>query len=621
MSIARPLAKSVASPIARAVTGASSGGAGWTPLEISANARIYLAEDATGSGSETLYTWNTIRDNRRWGDWIGRDSVFTYTDGGKLYMLGGWSNGNVTAWNSQFLTNELWESRDNGVTWSLILEDATSPTIQPTKRHLGARCYATFNGVDYVYLMGGKLDVSGGPQTPQTVDVWRKVLDGNPRTPWELVTSNAGVGARDNMFMGSLNGVLYAGGGYTGVGNTIGSGLGVQEDLWKSLDEGETWTLVTATAAWGPTAACGQELLEKDGKLWLFGGWEATTGFDAYTCRNDVWTYDGTSFVEVLADGHAQWARRFYHNVALMDGEFFIIGGHAVDSSNVTDNGYRSTDGVTWTVLPSKPYPNIHACSMWVVDDNKLIVQNGLIVPGGPFSIGVYQLHKLASVSRVSAWGDLTASSDARPYLSTGFVASGKKTVCFNGAQYMQLASQDDFSGAAAVMIAGYFPHFTTTNQSVVASATGLSLGVNGIGTYAMDSSSDNAMERFHPNKMQREYLRTIVFSMDGSELTQWVDGEAVECDGETFTLSGWSRIGGGHTVTAENLKGHIVAIAVIPDSAVTQEQVDSFQSYARTKSGVAATTDPIGTIAPDPLLLCDKSKSHHAPTKHLLKD
>lgn len=620
-------------PIRR--TAALLGGASWSPLDISENARVFTSDSGVASsGSDTVYSWCRKRDDRPWGDWIGRDSAFTYVENGKPYMYGGWSNGNVTDWGNTFLTNEVWTSDDEGINWYRILADDPSTTTRPSKRHLAARCYATFDSVDYVYMMGGKLDVSGGPQTPQTVDVWRKPL-GDPNAAWEQMTSNAGVGARDNMFMGFLDGILYAGGGYTGVGNSVGPSLGVQQDLWKSEDEGATWTLVTATAPWGPSAACGQELLTRDGKLWKFGGWVSTDGFAVVTATNDVWTYDGTSFDEVLADGHAQWEQRFYHNVALFDGEFYVITGHNDGPGNHGDV-FRSTDGVTWTQLPAITFENTHAMSVWVLSDH-ILTCNGYRVTyagasyGTIFDYAVNSLYKHSSCPRVDSWTGggltLTASSTARPYLVTGALASGKKTIYFDLAQYMTLASQDALSSPCSIMIAGKFPHMhATTKQSIVSSTDDVSVGVVGIGTFVSDSSSDTAMPRFHPNEIQRGDLRTMCFTMDGSAIRQWIDTDEIDSEGESFSIasSGWSKVGGGYTSTADNLRGHIVAIAVIPDTAITQENVESFRTWALSKAGVTESADSyLTTLAPAQLLLRDDKPAHYldAANRHLLKD
>jgi hypothetical protein len=82
----------------------------WLPSDINASARWFLPDvGISASGSANINSWVTKRDNRNWGDWIGRDSVFTYVDGpnsDSLIMYGGWSNANVASWNNQFLTNE-----------------------------------------------------------------------------------------------------------------------------------------------------------------------------------------------------------------------------------------------------------------------------------------------------------------------------------------------------------------------------------------------------------------------------------------------------------------------------------------------------------------------------------
>jgi len=110
-----------------------------------------------------------------------------------------------------------------------------------------------------------------------------------------------------------------------------GSGAGgYRNDVWRSTDQGVTWTQMTASASWTPRRNHSSVALS-DGSIVLMGGDYLSNLF------NDVWrsTDQGATWTQLTAS--APWAERSNHtSVALPDGGIVLIGGY--------DGGSRLSD-------------------------------------------------------------------------------------------------------------------------------------------------------------------------------------------------------------------------------------------------------------------------------------
>eukprot|EP00656_Telonema_subtile_P032427 TRINITY_DN355_c0_g1_i1.p1 TRINITY_DN355_c0_g1~~TRINITY_DN355_c0_g1_i1.p1 ORF type:complete len:334 (+),score=39.18 TRINITY_DN355_c0_g1_i1:152-1153(+) len=190
--------------------------------------------------------------------WRGRAGHKGFVVGDEVWMVGG---GVRTL--ARKLLNDVWVTKDLGVTWEQRTAEAEwSPR---------AGMEIAVIGTD-VLLMGGDHDVpvfsSAGPNHN---DIW-KTSDGG-RT-WHLI-ANAGWSRRTGHKCTTLNAFIYCVGGAHQNGTTY-----LQHDVWRSAD-GEQWEQISDDA-WGcaPAAgSCGKDdmlLLERDGALWTFGGDEET---------------------------------------------------------------------------------------------------------------------------------------------------------------------------------------------------------------------------------------------------------------------------------------------------------------------------------------------------------
>jgi len=245
--------------------------------------------------------------------WTGRGehSSVAMPDG-SIVLLGGITD------ISPFIMNDTWRSTDNGATWTRVTASAGWL----------ARCGHTSVVMPdgSIVLMGG---YSGGGGVKN--DTWRSTDNG---ATWTRVNASAGwTGRQGHSSVAMPDGSIVLMGGFDS---------GFKNDVWRSTDKGATWTQVNASAGWTPRDAHSSVAMP-DGSIVLMGG--AVSGG---TFKNDVWrsTNNGTTWTQVNAS--AGWSTGYSHSsVAMLDGSIVLMGGYGGGYKNGT---WRSTDkGASWT--------------------------------------------------------------------------------------------------------------------------------------------------------------------------------------------------------------------------------------------------------------------------------
>ena len=89
-----------------------------------------------------------------------------------------------------------------------------------------------------------------------------------------------------------------------------------KNDVYRSTDEGVTWTRL-ADAPWEARCGPASSSLVYGDFLWVIGGAKYMPAQADRTYFNDVWKIDGTTSIQVLANGHDQWTGRHYHGLAI----------------------------------------------------------------------------------------------------------------------------------------------------------------------------------------------------------------------------------------------------------------------------------------------------------------
>jgi outer membrane protein assembly factor BamB len=108
------------------------------------------------------------------------------------------------------------------------------------------------------------------------------------------------------------------------------AGSGYVNDTWRSMDNGATWTQMTATAGWSARGYHTSAAMP-DGSIVLMGGYDGIK-------KNDTWrsTDNGATWTQLP---NAGWSARSTHSsVAMPDGSIVLMGGAQQGGSFLTNN-------------------------------------------------------------------------------------------------------------------------------------------------------------------------------------------------------------------------------------------------------------------------------------------
>lgn len=246
--------------------------------------------------------------------------------------------------------NDVWRSTDNGATWTQVTANAewTGRVVHNT-----------------VALPDGSIVLIGGADRNGVKnDVWRSTDNG---ATWAQVTANAGLTPRE-----SLSSVVMTDGSIIVSGGTLPGGYTQFNDVWRSTDKGDTWNQVTANAEWRDRTGHSSVALP-DGSIVVMGGHTFGPGDS-----NDVWrsTNNGVTWTQVNAS--AGWRAREHHSTEMMaDGSIILFGGN--HNTDYLNDVWRSADnGATWTqVTPDAGWTARTFQSSVVMSDGSIVMMGG----------------------------------------------------------------------------------------------------------------------------------------------------------------------------------------------------------------------------------------------------
>jgi len=240
-------------------------------------------------------TWTQQTASAGWSARYSHTSVAM--PDGSIVLMGGNDGGAM---------NDVWRSTDNGTTWTLQTVNAGWARWQHSS----------------VAMPDGSIVLMGGVGAGLKNDVWNSTDNG---ATWTQVTASAGWttrGGHTSVVMPDSSIVLM--GGY--------DGSVWKNDVWRSTDKGATWTQVNASAGW-TGRRFHSSVAMPDGSIVLTGGVDS-----GYIEKNDVWrsTDNGATWTQVNAS--PGWtARGFHSSVAMPDGSIVLMGGWDNSGSGLND--------------------------------------------------------------------------------------------------------------------------------------------------------------------------------------------------------------------------------------------------------------------------------------------
>ncbi len=245
-------------------------------------------------------TWMQVTASAGWSTRRSHSSV-AMSDG-SIVLTGG----EVNAWDGGPYKNDTWRSTDNGATWTQVNVSAG---------------WSARSGHSSVAMSDGSIVLMGGRDESNNLknDVWQSTDNG---ATWTEVTASAGWTAReDHSSVVIPDGSIVLMGGYEG--RSI-------NDVWRSTDNGATWSLVTSSAGWS-ARYMHSSVVMPDSSIVMEGGDTGSGNF-----KNDMWrsTDNGVTWTQLTPS--AGWSARSGHSsVAMPDGSIVLMGGQ--DS-----NGYKN---------------------------------------------------------------------------------------------------------------------------------------------------------------------------------------------------------------------------------------------------------------------------------------
>jgi PKD repeat protein len=193
-----------------------------------------------------------------------------------------------------------------------------------------------------------------------------------------------------------------------GMGGRDGGSL--TNDVWRSVDNGATWTLMTASAEWS-TRSSHTSIAMPDGSIVLMGGYN-------YGYINDVWrsTNYGAKWTQVTAS--AGWTARSYHSsVAMPDGSIVLMDGW--DGSRFKSDVWRLMPAGSSVQNPSHTYttPGIYPVGLQTYNANgyTITLKNGYITVTSPVNPPVAALSGTPTSGNAPLTVQFTDTSSGSP--------------------------------------------------------------------------------------------------------------------------------------------------------------------------------------------------------------
>ena len=235
-------------------------------------------------------TWIQMTPSAGWSARYEHSSV-VLPDGSIVLMGGGYSSGNFK--------NDVWRSTDRGATWIQMTPSAG---------------WSARNGHSSVVLPDGSIVLMGGySSSSYKNDVWRSTDKG---ATWIQMTPSAGWSARyEHSSVVLPDGSIVLMGGY--------SSGSYKNDVWRSTDKGATWIQMTPSAGWSGRIDQSSVAMP-DSRIVFMGGVDS-----APNTNNDLWQSidNGATWTQITA--HAGWSvRSGQSSVVLLNGDIVLMGGY-----------------------------------------------------------------------------------------------------------------------------------------------------------------------------------------------------------------------------------------------------------------------------------------------------
>lgn len=327
-------------------------------LLLAASAVASAAEPANKrTEQEAEYYWVNVTQTAAYAP---RDGAGALVFQDKMWLLGGWNPPDREHF-PLGCNNEVWNSID-GANWSLVkpntfLDKSFDPTSDWEGRHTAG--YVVYK--EKMWIVGGDAN-----QGHIHRDVWNSV-DGKT---WNYVNKGQDVpwGPRVLHYTFVFQDKIWVLGGQTMPGFAEPRQEIFYRDAWTTTDGIDWQQVVPAEPYWSLRGMIGGSVVF-NGRMWVLGGGTYDTPTTpTRNFYNDVWSSaDGVHWK--MHTAAAPWKPRQYHDVAVFDGNMWVMEGYYDKAGGNMNDVWYSADGVDWKEVPDTPWRPRHASSVFVYDD------------------------------------------------------------------------------------------------------------------------------------------------------------------------------------------------------------------------------------------------------------
>jgi PKD repeat protein len=302
-----------------------SASAGWTAgpgsdSVVLPDGSIVLVRNGVWRSTDKGTSWTQVNPSPGFG---GGDTV-VMPDGTMLHM-------NYIDIGGGYQQGEVWQSTDKGTTWTQVTMAAN---WDPSSHYTSLQdCVALPDGtilLTYYHSMAGEWTALER-STDQGV-TWTSVVS----IPWD---------PRKNFDLTAMpDGSVIMTGGSDWYGN--------YNDVWISTDKGSTWSQRKPNDANGWTARYDHTTVAMpDGSIVLMGGWGTILG------RDEVWRSTDNGATWTLLTSNAAWpARTGATSVAMPDGSIVLMGGQSEPGVGLYNDVWRLIPAGSSAQYPSHTY-------------------------------------------------------------------------------------------------------------------------------------------------------------------------------------------------------------------------------------------------------------------------
>lgn len=312
------------------------------------NDKIWINFNSTASGVN--WTSATSPPKPTNGDIAGSTKPgYAVSHMGSLYHIGGKDSADTNI--------AVYKSTDNGSSWTTIL---TTAPFAGSLLIIGSQCAVSLNGRIFVIL--------------SDKSVWSSADGIN----WTKNSSDlsGGDASRDGFAIITHGGLIYA---------LLSRAATTTYSLWSSAD-GATWASVNAGIA-TVSMTDNSAFLSFNGTLWLIAG--MTTG---PTALDDVYKSVDNGVTWTLVTAAAAFGNRRYPMGFVYNNKMWIMGGANSALTAALNDVYSSTDGATWTLVTAAAGWGVRYAASTAVHNNTMYVGPGLNRSGGN-TIAASSLH------------------------------------------------------------------------------------------------------------------------------------------------------------------------------------------------------------------------------------